>query len=137
MSTPLDLLLPGLAAAFLLTFARVGTLMMLMPGLGEQLISARLRLGLALLVTLVLFPAVRPNLPTGAGASAVIVSPRTGRLYVANRDDATVTALDPATGTVIATMEVDSSPLVMAIDAERGRLYVTNNNASSVSVIEE
>ncbi|MBL3485716.1 flagellar type III secretion system protein FliR, partial [Klebsiella pneumoniae] len=44
MTTPLDLLLPGLAAAFLLTFARVGTLMMLMPGMGEQLVSARLRL---------------------------------------------------------------------------------------------
>ncbi|CAO4145884.1 MULTISPECIES: flagellar biosynthetic protein FliR [Methylorubrum] len=70
MNTPLDLLLPGLAAAFLLTFARVGTLMMLMPGLGEQLIAARLRLALALLVTLVLLPTVRPMLPTGSGALA-------------------------------------------------------------------
>lgn len=59
----MNLLLPGIAAAFLLTFARVGTLVMLMPGLGEQLISARLRLGFALLLTLVLFPMVRPLLP--------------------------------------------------------------------------
>lgn len=64
----MNLLLPGIAAAFLLTFARVGTLIMLMPGLGEQLVSARLRLSLALLVSLVLFPTVRPLLPGGNGA---------------------------------------------------------------------
>lgn len=70
MTTPLDLLLPGLAAAFLIVFARVGTLIMLMPGLGEQLVSARLRLGLAVLVTLVLFPTVRPMLALGNGTLA-------------------------------------------------------------------
>lgn len=64
----MNLLLPGIAAAFLLTFARVGTLVMLMPGLGEQLISARLRLGFALLLTLVLFPMVRPLLPVVNGS---------------------------------------------------------------------
>ena len=58
----MNLLLPGIAAAFLLTFARVGTLIMLMPGLGEQSVSPRLRLAFALLVTLVLFPTVRPLL---------------------------------------------------------------------------
>lgn len=66
----MNLLLPGIAAAFLLTFARVGTLMMLMPGLGEQSISGRMRLSLALLVTLVLFPTVRPLLPQTNGAIA-------------------------------------------------------------------
>lgn len=66
----MNLLLPGIAAAFLLTFARVGVLMMLMPGLGEQNISARMRLSLALLVTLVLFPAVRPLLPATDGSQA-------------------------------------------------------------------
>ena len=70
MDGPPNLLLPGLAAAFLLTFARVGTLMMLIPGLGEQLVSPRLRLALALLVSLVLFPTVRPLLPTVNGAIA-------------------------------------------------------------------
>lgn len=65
-----NLLLPGLAAAFLLTFARVGTLIMLMPGLGEQLIAPRFRLALALLVTLVMFPTVRPLLQTEGGSIA-------------------------------------------------------------------
>lgn len=66
----MNLLLPGIAAAFLLTFARVGTLIMLMPGLGEQLISPRLRLAFALLVSLILFPMVRPLLPTEGAAIA-------------------------------------------------------------------
>ncbi len=70
MPASLNLLLPGLAAAFLLTFARVGTLIMLMPGVGEQLVSARVRLALALLVTLVLFPVVRPMLPAVNGTLA-------------------------------------------------------------------
>ncbi len=66
----MNLLLPGIAAAFLLTFARVGTLVMLMPGVGEQLVSPRLRLAFALLLSLLLFPTVRPLLPTQNGAIA-------------------------------------------------------------------
>jgi len=49
--------LPALGAAFLLVFARVGTMMMLMPGLtGEQNISARLRLTFALVLAAMLLP---------------------------------------------------------------------------------
>jgi flagellar biosynthesis protein FliR len=55
----LNLLLPQVAAAYLLTFARVGTLVMLMPGVGEQTVSPRLRLAFALLVALVLYPVTR------------------------------------------------------------------------------
>ncbi|UMY17853.1 flagellar type III secretion system protein FliR [Methylobacterium organophilum] len=66
----MNLLLPGIAAAYLLTFARVGTLIMLMPGIGEQLVSARIRLAFALLVALLLFPMVRPLLPETNGALA-------------------------------------------------------------------
>ena len=66
----MNLLLPGIAAAYLLTFARVGTLIMLMPGLGEQMITPRLRLSLALLVSLVLFPTVRPLLSAADGSLA-------------------------------------------------------------------
>lgn len=64
--------IPDLAAAFLLTFARVGTLVMLLPGLGEALLPARLRLSLALALTLILLPIVRPLLPTGTAPAAVV-----------------------------------------------------------------
>ena len=66
----MNLLLPSIAAAFLLTFARIGTLVMLMPGVGEQLVSPRLRLAFALLLSLILFPTVRPLLPMQGGAIA-------------------------------------------------------------------
>ncbi|AWB22146.1 flagellar type III secretion system protein FliR [Methylobacterium currus] len=63
----MNLLLPGLASAYLLTFARVGTLVMLMPGVGEAMVTPRLRLAFALLLSLVLFPVARPLLPGGTG----------------------------------------------------------------------
>jgi flagellar biosynthetic protein FliR len=68
----MNLLLPGIASAYLITFARVGTLIMLMPGVGEQMVSPRMRLAFALLTTLVLFPSVRPLL----GGTEGVAGPR-------------------------------------------------------------
>ena len=69
---PMSFLIPELATAFMLTFARVGTLVMLMPGIGEQMIPVRVRLGAALLLTLVLFPLTRTLLPAGGTPDAII-----------------------------------------------------------------
>jgi flagellar biosynthesis protein FliR len=49
--------LPAVAAAFLLTFARIGTMVMLIPGLGEQNLPSRVRLTMALVLTAILMPA--------------------------------------------------------------------------------
>jgi flagellar biosynthetic protein FliR len=73
--------IPELSTAFMLTFARVGTLVMLMPGLGEQLITPRARLGFALLLSLVLFPLVRTFLPA-AGDPAAMVGVLIGEIAV-------------------------------------------------------
>ena len=48
--------LPALAAAFLLVFARIGTMVMLLPGIGEQNMPARVRLTIALALAAVLLP---------------------------------------------------------------------------------
>src|ERR1700693_4264545 len=48
--------LPALAAAFLLTFARVGTMAMLLPGVGELNLPSRVRLTIALVLTAILLP---------------------------------------------------------------------------------
>jgi flagellar biosynthetic protein FliR len=48
--------LPALGATFILMFARIGTMVMLMPGLGELMLPVRMRLTIALLLTAVLFP---------------------------------------------------------------------------------
>src|SRR5206468_9377037 len=49
-------LLPLLAAAFMLVFARIGAMVMLLPGLGESNIPVRIKLAIALLLTLVILP---------------------------------------------------------------------------------
>ena len=49
-------LLPALAATFMLVFARVGSMMMLMPGFGESNIPVRIKLAIALLLTLIILP---------------------------------------------------------------------------------
>jgi len=48
--------LPTLAAAFMLVFARIGTMVMLLPGLGELSVPSRVRLGIALVLTAILLP---------------------------------------------------------------------------------
>lgn len=49
--------LPALAAAFMLTFARVGTMIMMLPGIGEMTVPARVRLTMALVLTAIVLPA--------------------------------------------------------------------------------
>ena len=48
--------LPALAAAFLLVFARVGTMVMLLPGIGELNMPARVRLTIALVLAAIILP---------------------------------------------------------------------------------
>ena len=43
--------LPAYGAAFMLMFARIGTMLMLLPGLGEMSVPVRIRLSIALLLT--------------------------------------------------------------------------------------
>lgn len=49
-------MLPALAAAFMLTFARIGAMVMLMPGFGEINIPVRIKLAIALALTLIMLP---------------------------------------------------------------------------------
>ncbi len=68
--------LPALGAAFLLVFARTGTMVMLLPGLGEQNVSPRLRLTIALILAAVLLPLHRSAYhidPGAIGPAAVML----------------------------------------------------------------
>lgn len=51
-------LLPQLAYSFILVFARVGTIIMLLPGFGQAGVPVRIRLGFALLFTVMMLPLV-------------------------------------------------------------------------------
>jgi len=55
--------LPSVAFVYMLIFARVGTMLMLMPALGESSFPARLRLVFALALALVLYPVVFQDYP--------------------------------------------------------------------------
>jgi len=48
--------LPALAAAYFLIFARVGTMLMLLPGLGELSVPPRMRLSAALALAILIMP---------------------------------------------------------------------------------
>lgn len=48
--------LPALAASFMLVFARIGTMVMLLPGLGELSVPVRVRLTVALVLSAIFLP---------------------------------------------------------------------------------
>lgn len=58
-------LLPEVAVLYLLAFARIGAIVMLLPGIGETAVAARIRLVLALFLALILHPFAAPLYPTG------------------------------------------------------------------------
>lgn len=66
MSLNLDLL-PQTAFIFFLLFARIGTLVMFLPGIGDRTLSPRMRLVFALLLTFVMQPLLQPSLPALPG----------------------------------------------------------------------
>jgi YVTN family beta-propeller protein len=57
------------------------------------------------------------------------------RAYVANARSNTVSVIDPATNTVVATVPVGRNPVDIAITPDGTKAYVTNAGANSVSVI--
>jgi flagellar biosynthesis protein FliR len=60
--------------AVTLAFSRIGTLVMLMPGIGEAAVPARARLGFALLLSIMLAPQVAPAPDDVWGASGQVIS---------------------------------------------------------------
>jgi flagellar biosynthetic protein FliR len=65
-------ILPEISALFVLVFARVGTLVMLMPGIGERFIFSRARLSLAFFIALMLVPVARPALSVPADMPGLV-----------------------------------------------------------------
>jgi flagellar biosynthetic protein FliR len=65
-------ILPEISALFALVFARVGALIMLLPGLGERVILSRARLSVAVFVALMMVPLVRDRLVVPQAPQAVI-----------------------------------------------------------------
>jgi len=64
----LQQLLPAGAFVFLLAFARLGAILMVMPGIGEAYVAPPVRLALALALTLTVSPSIAPGLPALPGS---------------------------------------------------------------------
>ncbi len=60
--------------AFLLTFTRIGTAIMIMPGLGDSFVSQRIRLHMALGISFVMFPLVMPYIPSPVPPTFALVT---------------------------------------------------------------
>lgn len=57
---------------FLLAFTRIGTAVMVLPGIGEQYVSARIRLLFALAASLVMVPILEPIMPEAPGSPLLL-----------------------------------------------------------------
>ncbi len=55
--------LPQTAFFYLLVFSRVGAMLMLAPAFGENAIPSRIRLGFALIFSMIVYPLVADKLP--------------------------------------------------------------------------
>ncbi len=64
MQSALETFMTTGVLAFILTFTRVGSAMMIMPGIGDSFVSERVRLHLALALSFVLFPFIMPHIPS-------------------------------------------------------------------------
>lgn len=69
-------------AGFFLVFARIGAVMMFLPGIGDTDVSPRIRLMAALLVSLVVFPAVARHLPPAPANEAALLAMLIGELAI-------------------------------------------------------
>ncbi|MFJ9447007.1 PxKF domain-containing protein [Kitasatospora sp. NPDC101235] len=92
----------------------------------------RLRRGAAAVLATALLGTVSTVLPT---TSAHAAGPAQ-LVYVANDRSNSVTAYDPATGTVVATIPVGTAPRDVALSPDGTQAYVTNSGSNSVSVID-
>lgn len=64
-------LLPEAALLYMLAFARLGAMVMLVPGFGESTVPARIRLSFALFLTLALQPLIAKTYPAGLSKNFV------------------------------------------------------------------
>ncbi len=63
MQSALDEFLASGVLAFMLTFMRIGTATMVMPGIGDSFVTGRVRLHIALALSFILVPVVMPYIP--------------------------------------------------------------------------
>lgn len=114
--------LPAYAAAFMLVFARIGAMVMLMPALGEVNIPVRIKLAIAVLLSMILLPlhraAIQVDLQTIAPLTVQIVQEIFIGIVLGATARVTLSALQVA-GSVIA--QQLGLGFVTAVDPTQGQ----------------
>lgn len=125
--------LPAVAAAYMLAFARIGTMIMLLPGLGELSVPTRVRLTVALVLTAVIMPLHRSTYQIDLQAAAPVLGMLAQELFVGAvlglTARLTISALQVA-GSVIA--QQMGLGFVTAVDPTQGQQGVIVGNFLSV-----
>ena len=121
--------LPALAAVFVLAFARIGAMVMLLPGLGEQNIPVRVKLSIALLLTLIILPlhraAYQVDLQSLAGPMVLMVHEIVIGIVLGATARVTLSALQVA-GSIIA--QQMGLGFVTSVDPTQGQQGVLIGN---------
>jgi YVTN family beta-propeller protein len=73
----------------------------------------------------------------GAGPVSIATSDATGRAYVANAGDGTVSVIDGGSDSVVTTIPVGSHPYSIAVNPETKSVYVTHTFSDSFTIIDE
>jgi YVTN family beta-propeller protein len=76
------------------------------------------------------------SVQVGAEPVSVAVNTSTGTAYVANAGDGTVSVIDGATDSVVATIPIGSHPYSIAADAVTGKVFVTHTYGDGTSMID-
>ncbi|MCA6116688.1 flagellar type III secretion system protein FliR [Bradyrhizobium sp. WSM 1738] len=125
--------LPALAATFMLVFARVGAMVMLLPGFGESNIPVRIKLAIALLLTLIILPlhrtAYQVDLTSMAALGVLLVHEIAIGIVLGATARVTLAALAVA-GSVIA--QQLGLGFVTAVDPTQGQQGVLIGNFLSI-----
>jgi flagellar biosynthetic protein FliR len=131
---------PDVAVLFILIFARMGALGMLMPGLGEAGIPARIRLTGSLLIALLLYPVVSASMPKGLTANpALLVVVLGGELaigiFVGLIGRMTVSAVQVAGATIAAQTGLSFATSVDPTQGQQGAVVGNFLSILSVAII--
>ncbi len=79
------------------------------------------------------------EMPAASGAEisphAVVVNPKTNKVYAVNSRDGTITVVDES-GNSATTVRVGSEPMAIAVNPATNKIYVGNTGSGTVSVID-
>ncbi|MBI3485460.1 beta-propeller fold lactonase family protein [Candidatus Daviesbacteria bacterium] len=79
-------------------------------------------------------PTIMTYVTVGNSPLGVAVNPNNHHIYVANRDDNTISVINGLTNTVVNTLTTGNVPRGLVVDIPNNRLYVTNTTDNSVWV---